>query len=262
MTAKEPTFDDGNELPAAVAAFRHTGDAAPFLSALRLTDSPRPLLGLQRALGRATTREERDALEDLAFACAGGATPEVSTLVEEVRSLVGRTYGPHVESSVDVGAFILGVMAAFPEPPPTAAVVAAIGIAAEQVVASPLLAGPMDCGKDLQVFLVHCEICGGGSEGRGHLFCSICRQRAEELVGRFPMSLPGLEDSATDIARELLAAEPQRFGCPRCRHRPVQPCRCLREVRVPPSPRDGEILQGRHVASGDPAYFCLRLRGQ
>ena len=256
-----------NQMDVAIEKFRIDGN---YSECLRLIGAGRdPLLTLQYALGVANRRAERDALEDISFSISKQrkSTRPCQKFLTEIIQGVKNEYG-HLAVEIlepELPFIVSGILHGSDPIPPLNSIIAIIGIAAEQAADLSIDIDEGNFGNTSVYFSITCDICGGKSSGEGYIICERCLANAREKFNekleilRLIGELPNNRD-VEPYAREYLIANPDDFGCEGCRHNPVKRCECAREVAVPKSPRDGEIVRGRYLATDNNCYFCIRLK--
>jgi hypothetical protein len=258
-----------DELRRDIEQFLETGDFQAVLRVLGVTAGRNPLLALQDALKRATSRQERDAFEDIALALSlhvgtprNLATP-LDTLMAELRNLYGehaaRFLPPETVRQLARG---LGRVC---EPPPTKeCLLAILGVELDKAVNETVTVRPRGFGQTAVYFRTHCAECGGEEGGRGKLICPDCLGRARKdmvlgvQTGRLTLRVEG-PPNYDQLARLYLEQNLKDYVCGHGHPAPIRPCGCEREVSIPTSPRDGEVLRGRELASGREHFFCVRV---
>jgi hypothetical protein len=259
------------EMLTAIEEFERSGDDTQCLRLLGMDQGRNPLLVLQDGLRRATSRRERDEFEDIALRCSRGerstcaATPAPGELMRRATA----RYGDHAGRFLTVEqihSLVRGLWRLCIPPPTEECLLAILGIEIENAVKDTVSVEPRSYGETMSLFRVNCQQCGGSKKGRGNIICPACLAKAKAAlqVGLASGHLRLRDDVAPDIdvlAPAFLAQNASDFGCANCGHQPIKPCSCAREVRVPASPKDGEIVRGRETASGQGHFFCLRLEG-
>lgn len=252
-----------NTLQDDLARFRQSGDFQPCLDRLNV-DGQRPrLLALQHALQRASTRAERDTLEDIAFFSSPGA-PDLllsKALQSQVRELSLAAYGRYLERFVDIPAVVTGILSCVSATPPMAAIVAAVGLAAQRAVGVQVPVEAKEYGTEVMMYTQNCEKCGGSRGGRGNIYCAACIDKVRELYFQMSATRTVLDAGAdpVEVSRQILLIQPDKFGCPKCRHQPVKACACQKRVRIPSQPHEGEILCGNFALSDDEWFGSVYL---
>jgi len=265
-----PQADHDPDLRAALEIFQQTGNPEPCLTVLGVPAGRNPLLALQGALREATTRWERDALEDIAFRLSEGeggpATPAPDT--EELVRHVTASYGEHASGFLpreDIGALAKGLWRLGTPPPSPECLRAILQIELDRAVGDFVSVASTNRGDTLTIYHTHCPGCGGVGGGRGHVYCPHCLARARtRLEAGLASGLYSLRQSGPPdlelVSRQFLTQFAADYGCDRCHQHPDTPCSCAREVAIPDRPREGQVLKGRHLASGQDWYCCVRLR--
>lgn len=239
-----------------------TGEPGSFMKTLGATDKKSTMLALQGFIQSTGNPVERNALEDIAFIfCHDGRRLQPSRkLIETVKTKVASAYGEFVDRFIDIPAMVAGIAAGFTYTPSVVAMVAAIGVEAERCVGG-IKVRKESFGREIQLFTTNCKTCGGDSGGAGHMLCGTCLENVRKIIRRMPSEV--LQGMNIDTAAgQLLVEKSKDFGCSDCGHRPVRACDCQTMVRIPKSPRDGEILKGRYTKSSKDWFCCIRLAGE
>jgi len=243
----------------ALRKFRTTGDFQDCLNALGVHSGRQPQFALQQALTEARTREERDTIEDISLVCSGKASLTLPTQVvlDQIVKKAEETYGSYIGRFVNIAPLVTGIYRSSDNPPPIEGIVAVIGIMAERAVGWTIPIEPNKQGQKLGFLTRDCKTC----HGEGYTFCSKCLEKAYEILKGLPSYQRNKLVGSNDLlARELLWARAELFGCSTCHNEPAQACECSIEFSIPPRPKDGEILRGEYLQSGQDLFCCIRLQ--
>ena len=278
-----------NTLRSALEQFRRSGDYTTLLSALSEGKKEvNDLLLLQHALQTTDDPDLRDMIDDAAWARANKQPlprrPSQENLDRIVEGAV-RAYGPLINEVLpDLRELAGAILTQIPTPPPLNAVIAAIGLHAQQE-AEVFPVSKDNFGAEARFFSIHCSTCGGAEGGKGYILCPACSQRARQgllreqvmaQINRLPAARRHEVDVEATIANNMtaehLSALSQEtvtgfikqhtglYGCPQCKNRPACDCVCAQAVPVPKQCADGWIVQGTSPASGKSFYAVLRVR--
>jgi hypothetical protein len=253
------------EMLAAVEEFEQSGDYARCLNLLGATEGRNPLLVLQDALKRASNRRERDAFEDIALSCSRSEQNSRAGL-PRAEDLLGRTceiYGPYAEKFLtleQIRGLVSGLSRLCAPPPSEECLLALLGMEIEMAVKDTVSVGRKEFGDSLTISRTDCGECGGTNGGRGKIFCTHCLAEARRKIEANEFIFQGAERPPLELLiKSLLINHTASFGCSRCGQRPVRPCSCAREITIPANPKDGQVVRGKHLATGNEKFFCIRV---
>lgn len=267
-----PAAGSAADLPAALRVFLQTGNYQPCLAVLAVPGGRNPLLALQGALRSASTRWERDAIEDIAFRISEGQSRQTTPVpeTEELLREVTHSYGEHASRFLardDIESLAKGLWRLCAPVPSQECLKAVLQVELTRAVNGFVSVKPAHYGDTLTIYNIHCPECGGQSGGSGYVYCPHCLSRVRERVQESLASLfQALPDSGApdmeQLSRQFLKQFFSDYGCDQCHRRPVRPCSCGREVVIPddPPPCEGQVLKGRHLASGHDWFCCVQLR--
>lgn len=244
----------------AILDYRRQGDPTLCLELLGVQERSASLTRLQWALARATTREERDAFEDIGFFISQGQSNcRPKNFIENAKRQAKEHFGEYLTQLVNVELFLDGLLVPQETTLPVNAVVAALGLEAGRRLNNSVRVSTSDFGMEIDVHRTDCTKCGGSKGGIGHLPCSSCLAEAKRKIR--DRIYVGKDDStlSSDDASSILVQFADQFGCDQCQYRPLKPCECLRRIAIPPIPQQGSLVKGNYVVSKKEIWFSLHI---
>lgn len=285
------------EIKTVLEEFRETGDLDGLLA--RLADGKKDansLLLLQHALQNSNDPASRDLIDNATYALVNGEpfqkrAPEENLDIIEKNAV--EAYGSLVKRVLpDLRDFAAGMLSSCGAPPPTNAVVAAVGHHAQSKV-QPFHISNKDRGKEMRFLKNDCSKCDSRDNLRGYIICNRCSNNARrdlgekllrENVAKQINDLPHQERLRIDVEATVnnmvsnldehiklseiplamvvgfMQENPGRYGCKQCGDEAIKDCECVMLLTVPRNAKDGWVVEVRKPATGESFYGVLRIK--